>query len=87
MKTDPKDFCQVRFRPLAVVLGCLVFAAGCERGTPLQFVPSTAASELDPPLQEAVRKELQARCGTPAAPKLLGSDEKDAEHLLSLIHI
>jgi mono/diheme cytochrome c family protein len=64
-----------------MLLGCLVLAAGCERGAPPQFVPSTAAIELDPPLQEAVRKELQERCGTPLDPKLLGSNEKDAEHL------
>ena len=63
-------------------LACLPWTAGCERKVELQFVQSPAVTELDPPLREAVNKELLDLCGTPDRPKLLGGDEKDSARLL-----
>lgn len=63
-------------------LACLLWTTGCERKVESQFVQSPGVAELDPPLRDAVNKELLDLCGMPDRPKLLGGDEKDAAHLL-----
>ena len=67
--------------PLAwIALGCLM-ASGCQRASEATFASSPEVNALEAPLQAAVRKELETRCGTPQRPKLLGSDAKDLAHL------
>jgi mono/diheme cytochrome c family protein len=60
---------------------CCLVLAGCERASQPEFVAAPQLAELDKPLQQAIARELSARCGTPDAPKLLGSDDASAEEL------
>jgi len=67
---------------LALGAAALAILTGCQRATDLAYVSSAQVDSLDESLQLAVRQELQKRCGTPAEPKLLGSEkETDAEQL------
>jgi len=54
--------------------GLLLLAAGCARSVPVEYISAPQVSELEEPLQAAVRQELAKFCGTPTNPKLLGSD-------------
>ena len=63
-----------------VAVGCLS-ASGCQRASEAQYASSAEVDSLEAPLQATVRKELDARCGTPQRPKLLGADGTDLAHL------
>jgi mono/diheme cytochrome c family protein len=75
--TSPGD----KRRPLLQLAAALCWAivlGGCQRPGEPQYVLAPQTQELDPPLRQAVEKELVKYCGTPSQPKLLGGDAEDA---------
>ena len=69
-------------RSLAGALICLAATClGCQRTAEIQYVSSKETLDLDEPLQSRVRELLTQHCGTPASPKLLGSESADVVRL------
>jgi len=61
---------------------CLASAVvGCSRPPDVNFVSSQEVQKLKPELQKQVRGILLEQCGTPRAPKLLGSATSNMAHL------
>lgn len=59
-------------------LACLcLLAAGCQRSVDAHYVLSEQVEALDDELQAEVEAVLREHCGTPQAPKLLGSERDD----------
>jgi mono/diheme cytochrome c family protein len=61
-----------------VVMGVIV---GCSRPADLAYSPSSQAQKLKPEIQKQVVSILREHCGTPQAPRLLGSPEVSTAHL------
>ncbi|MCL6502097.1 MAG: cytochrome c [Pirellulales bacterium] len=55
--------------------------AGCAREQAPEYASSREVLALDESLQRAIRRHLAERCGTPQAPRLLGQDDLDPQHL------
>lgn len=67
---------------LASAVICLAATClGCQRTAEIQYVSSKEVLDLDEPLQARVREILTKHCGTPATPKLLGSESADVVRL------
>ena len=75
---DPPPLC--RWRPF-VAVGLALLIAGCSRTIDPEYISSDAVKKLPPELQKKVVDGLNAECGTPAAPKLIGDDKVSLEHL------
>jgi mono/diheme cytochrome c family protein len=56
-------------------------AGGCSRPSDLSYAASQQVQKLKPELQKQIASILRERCGTPQAPKLLGSPEVSTAHL------
>ena len=67
------------FKVSAIVLISTV--AGCSRPADVSFVSSQQVQKLKPELQKQVLSILMDHCGTPQAPKLLGSPHLSSAHL------
>lgn len=59
----------------------VLLAGGCAREPEVQFASSREVLALDEPLQAAIRQQLEALCGTPREPRLLGGEDLDPQHL------
>lgn len=66
---------------ILVAIAPLAIAAGCQRGGSEQYGFSPKLKELEPELQQAVKQELIALCGTANHPKLLGGGVSERELL------
>ncbi len=56
--------------------------SGCERSEPIQFVSSQMVLDLDDGLRGDVQKVVQEHTGTALAPRMLGDDAFDQDHLM-----
>lgn len=75
---QPTGFQSVRGGVYLALVGLLA-AVGCRPAAPAHFVPSEQVSALSPELQQEIDEILRKNCGTPAAPRLLGSERNDDE--------
>jgi mono/diheme cytochrome c family protein len=65
-----------------VVLGpALVYLAGCGPLIDTSYESSPQVAKLDTKFQQTIRTVLDQRCGTPLAPRLLGSDPAQSARL------
>jgi mono/diheme cytochrome c family protein len=58
-----------------------LWLAGCSRTPDLQYASSREVLALEEALQAQVRRHLEALCGTPQQPRLLGQDDLDPQYL------
>lgn len=66
---------------LAVLYGCLS-PTGCRRTPQLEYTSSAETKQLKDELRTKIVALLNEHCGTPQAPKLLGDDKLDLQHLI-----
>jgi len=68
-----------RFALGAIVLTCVV--VGCSRQPDLRYSSSQQVQKLKPEFQTQILSILRDHCGTPQAPRLLGSPQLSTAHL------
>jgi len=65
----------------AATIAFVILIAGCSREIEPEFTTGEAYGKLSPDLQKKVAQAVDAKCGTAAAPKLLGDDKIGLDRL------